>query len=284
MTIHSSKIDTNLSPVLKWVGGKRQLLDDIIPLIPEHISTYVEPFVGGGAVLFAIQPEKAIINDYNQELTNIYEVVRDNPDELIKILETHEQNNSADYYYDIRALDRDNYYSKLSSTERAARILYLNKTCYNGLFRVNQSGQYNTPYGRYKNPNIVNSSGIMALSDYFNKNNIKILTGDYKNALKGLRKGAFVYFDPPYMPISSSASFTGYTENGFTEQHQNELKKECDKLNAKGVKFLQSNSDHPFIRDLYKDYEIVTVKAKRSINSKGNRRGQINELLIRNYS
>ena len=159
----------------------------------------------------------------------------------------------------------------------------MNKTCYNGLFRVNQAGQFNSPYGKYKNPNIVNMPVVLAMSKYFNESNVKIIDGDYKTILKNLRKGAFVYFDPPYMPISSSSSFTGYTENGFDKQQQVELKEECDKLNAKGIKFLLSNSDHPFIRELYRDYEIITVKAKRSINSNGNKRGEINEVLVRNY-
>ena len=241
MTKNLRKKNIVLSPVVKWVGGKRQLLSDIVSLIPKTFSTYVEPFVGGGAVIFDIQPKKAIINDFNSELINIYKVIKDKP------------------------------------------IIYLNKTCFNGLFRVNQAGQFNSPYGKYKNPNIVNMPVVLAMSKYFNENNIKIIDGDYKNSLKNLIRGAFVYFDPPYMPISSSSSFTGYTENGFDKKQQIELKEECDKLNAKGIKFLLSNSDHPFIIELYKDYEIITVKAKRSINSNGNKRGEINEVLVRNY-
>jgi|SRR5699024_1633109 len=275
--------DLILSPILKWVGGKRQLLDDIRPLIPSKISTYVEPFVGGGAVLFDLKPKKAIINDFNEELINVYQVIRDLPDELLSYLEVHDSKNCSEYFYKIRALDRNNSYSKLSNTERASRIIYLNKTCYNGLFRVNQAGQFNTPYGKYKNPNIINKPAIKAMSTYFNNNNIKIMQGDYRMALKGLRKGAFVYFDPPYLPISSSSSFTGYTEGGFSLQEQESLKEQCDILNKKGIRFLLSNSEHEFIKDLYKDYNISIVKAKRAINSKGNKRGEINEVLIRNY-
>ena len=268
---------------MKWVGGKRQLLDDIIPLLPDYFSTYVEPFVGGGALLFEIQPKKAIVNDLNHELINLYKVIKDNPNELLSLLEEHELNNSEEYFYQIRALDRSESYNEMSDIEKAARIIYLNKTCYNGLFRVNQSGQFNSPYGKYKNPNIVNKPVVLAMANYFQNNNITLLNGDYKMALKKLRKGAFVYFDPPYMPISSSSSFTGYTENGFDKKQQIELKEECDKLNSRGIKFLLSNSDHPFIRDLYKDYEIITVRAKRSINSNSNKRGEINEVLVRNY-
>lgn len=279
----NNKKNVILSPVVKWVGGKRQLLDDIIPLLPDHFSTYVEPFVGGGALLFEIQPKKAIVNDLNHELINLYKVIKDNPNELLLLLEEHELNNSEEYFYQIRALDRSKSYDDMSDVEKAARIIYLNKTCYNGLFRVNQSGQFNSPYGKYKNPNIVNKPVVLAMANYFQNNNITLLNGDYKMALKKLRKGAFVYFDPPYMPISSSSSFTGYTENGFDKKQQIELKEECDKLNSRGIKFLLSNSDHPFIRDLYKDYEIITVRAKRSINSNSNKRGEINEVLVRNY-
>lgn len=279
----NNKKNVILSPVVKWVGGKRQLLDDIIPLLPDYFSTYVEPFVGGGALLFEIQPKKAIVNDLNHELINLYKVIKDNPNELLSLLEEHELNNSEEYFYQIRALDRSESYNEMSDIEKAARIIYLNKTCYNGLFRVNQSGQFNSPYGKYKNPNIVNKPVVLAMANYFQNNNITLLNGDYKMALKKLRKGAFVYFDPPYMPISSSSSFTGYTENGFDKKQQIELKEECDRLNSRGIKFLLSNSDHPFIRDLYKDYEIITVRAKRSINSNSNKRGEINEVLVRNY-
>lgn len=277
--------DLVLSPALKWVGGKRQLLDVISPLIPKKISTYVEPFVGGGAVLFELKPKKAIINDYNEELINVYQTIKNFPEQLLLLLEEHTTNNNEEYFYKIRALDREEAYEDMTDVERAARIIYLNKTCYNGLFRVNQAGQFNTPYGRYKNPNIVNRPVINGMSIYFNNNDIRIMDGDYKQALKGLRKGAFVYFDPPYLPISSSSSFTGYTEGGFNLDKQIELKEQCDKLHKKGIKFLLSNSDHKIIRDLYNSngYIIETVKARRAINSKGNKRGEINEVLVRNY-
>lgn len=269
-----------ISPILKWVGGKRQLLTEIIPMINKKCSTYIEPFVGGGAVFFELQPKKAIINDYNAELINVYEVVRDFPEELINLLEDHNRENSEEYFYKLRALDRSAEYSEMSNVQRAARIIYLNKTCYNGLYRVNSAGQFNSPYGKYKNPNIVNAATIRAMSRYLRNPNITIKQGDYRGALKGVRKGAFVYLDPPYMPISSSASFTGYTENGFTYEQQVELKNECDKLKEKGISFVQSNSDCEEIRDLYKEYEYKKVQAKRSINSDANKRGEISEVLI----
>ena len=270
----------SISPIVKWVGGKRQLLPEIMPLINKKCSTYVEPFVGGGAVFFELQPKKAIINDYNSELVNVYTVVRDHSEELIEELEKHNRYNNGEYFYMIRALDRSEAYDTMSDTEKAARIISLNKTCYNGLYRVNSAGQFNSPYGKYKNPNIVNEDSIRAMSRYLQSNKITIRQGDYKEVLKGLRRGAFVYLDPPYMPISLSSSFTGYTENGFSYAQQVTLKEECDKLRKKGISFLQSNSDCPEIRDLYREYEIRTVQAKRRINSKGNKRGEINEVLI----
>lgn len=270
----------SISPIVKWVGGKRQLLPEIMPLINQKCSTYVEPFVGGGAVFFELQPKKAIINDYNSELMNVYVVVRDQSEKLLEVLEKHSKNNTEEYFYEIRSLDRSEDYIHMSDVDKAARIIYLNKTCYNGLYRVNSAGKFNSPYGRYKNPNIINETLIREMSAYLRSGKITIRQGDYKDVLKGLRKGAFVYLDPPYMPISSSSSFTGYTEHGFSYDHQVMLKKECDKLRKKGISFLQSNADCPQIRELYQDYEIKTVQAKRSINSNASKRGEINEVLI----
>ena len=275
-----------VAPVLKWVGGKRQLISDIEPLIPKRISTYVEPFIGGGAILFHLQPKKAIINDYNQELMNVYQVIKDDSDGLIEVLKKHKVLDSEDYFYEIRSLDRSEDYEKMSDVEKAGRIIYLNKTCFNGLFRVNRAGFFNTPYGKYKDPSIVNEVTIRAISNYFNSANVKFLTGDYKEALKRLRRGAFVYFDPPYMPISSSSNFTGYTEIGFDYEKQVELRDECLKLHNKGIKFLQSNSYTPEILELYSDssvFNIKIVQAKRNINSQSDKRGEISEVLIYNY-
>lgn len=273
-----------VAPVLKWVGGKRQLMDVIAPLIPSSLTTYYEPFIGGGAVLFNLQPKKAVINDLNPELINVYKVIKDKPNELIQALKMHESMNCEDYFYEVRAYDRNKTeYEKLSNIEKAARVIYLNKTCYNGLFRVNSSGEFNSPWGRYSNPNISNIPTIKALNTYFNKYDITIKCGNYADSLKGIRKGAFVYLDPPYMPISSSSSFTGYTANGFGEKEQIELKKLCDKLNDKGVKFLLSNSSCPFIEELYKNYTIQKVPAKRTINANAEKRGVIDEVLVRNY-
>lgn len=281
--------DPLINPILKWVGGKRQLLDEIMPfLINKDITTYVEPFFGGGAVLFELQPEKAIINDFNSELMNVYKIIKNHPLELIEQLKIHEMNNKeigSSYFYDIRNLDRSENYNNISNVEKAARIIYLNKTCYNGLYRVNKNGYFNTPYGKYKNPDIVNEDRIKAISNYFNENDIKIMTGDYKEVLKDLKEGTFIYFDPPYMPISTSSSFTSYTQDGFTFEQQVELRDECIKLHNQGINFLLSNSYCDEILNLYSDtsiFNIKRVKAKRAINSKGNKRGKIDEVLIYN--
>lgn len=268
-----------LKPILKWVGGKRQLLDDILPLIPTTAKTYVEPFVGGAAVLLAKQPRCAVVNDCNSELINVYKVVRDHPDELLTLLKDHSKKNSRDYYYEVRAQDRTPDFKTHGPVMHAARIIYLNKTCYNGLYRVNSSGQINSPYGRYKAPNIINEAGIWALSNYL-QGDIDLLCGDYSDVLRNLHKDSFVYLDPPYMPINTTSSFTGYTEGGFSYDEQVRLRDECLLLKKQGIHFVQSNSDCNSIRDLYEGFDIRTVQAKRIINAKGDRRGAINEVLI----
>lgn len=274
--------DKFVAPILKWAGGKRQLLEEIFKYIPnKNIRAYYEPFLGGGAVLFKMQPKRAIVNDTNSELINVYNVVKNDVYALINDLKKHE--NTADYYYKIREKDRAEGYRNLSDIERASRIIYLNKTCYNGLFRVNNHGEFNVPFGGYKNPNIINERTLLSVSKYLNKNNITLLNTDFEEAVKGIRKDSFVYFDPPYYPISDSSSFTGYTLKGFDSNDQIRLKKVCDRLNNRGIKFLLSNSSAPFIIDLYKDYKIEYVRANRNINSLGNKRGEIIEILVRNY-
>lgn len=275
-------------PVVKWVGGKRQLIDEIKSRIPRTYKTYYEPFFGGGAVLFALQPKRAVINDLNDSLIKTYKVIKDNADELIASLSLHE--NTSEYFYKIR--NEDLYpetFNLKSEVEVASRLIYLNKTCFNGLFRVNSSGHFNTPFGNYKNPNIVNEPVIRAVSKYFNDNEISILNGDFAAACQGAQKGDFVYLDPPYDPVSDTASFTGYNAGGFGSEEQIRLRDLCVELDEKGVKFLLSNSATKFIIDLYnsKNFKskitIDIVKAKRSINSNGNKRGEVDEVLIRNY-
>lgn len=271
-------------PFLKWAGGKRQLISIIKNYIPAKYNQYYEPFVGAGAVLFSLQPRKSVINDTNRELINCYRVIRDNPDDLLKLCEQHQYNNSKEYYYKLRRQDRDPDFQKLSLIERAARIIYLNKTCFNGLFRVNSQGQFNVPYGDYASPVIADPTVIKAVSLFLNKRSIEIYEGDFKNAVLSAKKGDFVYFDPPYYPISDTSSFTGYSMDGFGRSEQERLKSVCDNLSARGCYVLLSNSNAPFIRELYDDpqYEIIEVSAKRAINAVGSKRGKIAELLIYN--
>lgn len=270
-----------VAPVVKWVGGKRQILDEIIKYVPGNFSEYYEPFLGGGAVLFELQPKKAVVNDINNELMNIYEVIMKNVEELIEDLKQHK--NEKEHFNKIRELDRDRErYNMLTPVQRASRIIYLNKTCYNGLFRVNKSGEFNVPFGNYKNPNIADEITLRAVSSYFNRSKIRFTCQDFADVLKRAGKGAFVYLDPPYDPVSETASFTGYDKGGFDRDEQIRLKKTCDKLNKKGVKFLLSNSATEFIRDLYQDYRIEAIRAKRAINSKADRRGDVDEVLVMN--
>ncbi len=271
-----------VTPVVKWVGGKRQLINEITPLLPKRITSYCEPFLGGGAVLFSIQPTKAIVNDLNGDLIVVYETIRDNVESLIDNLKRHE--NTADYFYSIRDMDRNKeLYDNMSKVERASRLLYLNKTCYNGLFRVNSSGEFNSPFGHYKNPNIVNEPVLRAVSKYLSTNNIIFYNEDFSDTLTRISKGSFVYLDPPYDPVSDTANFTGYNKAGFDRDDQIRLKQCCDELTKNGIKFMLSNSATSFIKDLYKEYNVTTVSAKRAINSDASKRGIIEEVLIRNY-
>lgn len=271
-----------IAPVVKWVGGKRQLLDDLTPLFPEKITSYCEPFLGGGAVLFRLQPDVAFVNDINSGLIQMYEVIRDNVEELIATLRKHP--NDEKHFYTVRDLDRDNeQFEQLSKVERAARLLYLNKTCYNGLFRVNHSGQFNTPFGYYKNPNIVNESVLRAVSSYLKRAQITFSSTDYKKVLENTAKGTFVYLDPPYDPVSDTANFTGYAKDGFGREEQIRLRECCDELNRRGISFMLSNSATDFIKEQYAAYNITIVKAKRAVNANADGRGPVEEVVVRNY-
>lgn len=278
------KYNVLAQPFLKWAGGKRQLLSIIREYVPKSYSQYYEPFVGAGAVLFSLQPKKSVINDTNSALINCYRVIKDNPEELVKLCDEHRKNNSKEHYYQLREQDRKDDFANRSSVERAARIIYLNKTCFNGLFRVNSSGQFNVPYGNYSNPVVADPSVIKSVSAYLNQNDVKIFEGDFAEAVANARKRAFIYFDPPYHPISDTSSFTGYSMDGFGEAEQIRLKELCDELSERGCQVLISNSSASFIKELYSgsNYEIVEVQASRAINAVGSKRGRINELLIHN--
>jgi DNA adenine methylase len=273
---------TNLQPVLKWVGGKRQIIQQIMEQIPDDYGRYFEPFLGGGSVFLSIRPKSAVINDYNYELMNLYKIIKINPNGLVRVLSSLK--NEKTEFYRIRNLDRDINFHKSNTDEfRAARTVFLNKTCFNGLYRVNANGEFNVPFGNYKNPKIFDSESIFRLSDYLNKYNIKILNTDYFDSLKFIRKNDFVYIDPPYDPVSASSSFTSYTEKGFTKEDQIKLKKTCDILNSKGVKFLLSNSATDFILDLYKDYNVTLIDVRRNIAASNMSRKVVKEVLVRNY-
>ncbi len=275
---------TNITPIVKWAGGKTQLLGEMTSLLPtEEFTAYCEPFLGGGAMLFCIQPGVAYINDINSGLMNVYNVIKYYPEALIAELSGYE--NTAEFYAKIRGLDRDfERFAALSAVQQAARFIYLNKTCFNGLYRENRQGQFNVSYGKYKNPNFVNASGIRSMSQYFNSANIIFTSIDFSLVLNNLPSGTFVYLDPPYDPVSETANFTNYTRYGFTKEDHKCLRECCDALTARGIKFMLSNSDTDFIRSLYAGYDITEVFAKRFINCNGNGRGAVKELIIRNYT
>lgn len=274
-------VKMKVQPFLKWAGGKRQLLPEIRKRIPARFHTYFEPFVGAGAVFFDIQPKKAVINDINFELINTYRMIQNDVEKLIAELEKYK--NEKEFYYKIRNLDRTQEFEKLSNVERAARLIYLNKTCFNGLFRVNRRGQFNVPFGKYKHPNIVNADVLRAVHEYLITNEISILNVDFEQAVEQAEAGDFIYFDPPYDPLSETANFTDYSLHGFTRDDQIRLRDLFVKLDKRGCYVLLSNSATPFIKELYADFHVEIVEANRTINSDAAKRGKIAEVLVRNY-
>ncbi len=266
----------NPKPPVKWAGGKTGLIPQFEPLFPKkEFTLYAEPFVGGGAVFFHLLPSKSILIDSNEELINFYLVVRDNLEELLTDLKNHK--NRKEHYYSIRALDPQ----ALSPVERASRFLYLNKTAYNGLWRVNSQGKHNVPFGRYKNPKIVDEVNLRLVSEALRA--ADVLCDDFSRVLDFARAGTFVYLDPPYYPLSDTANFTGYTADAFGAQDQERLAGVFRELDRRGCLVMLSNSDTPFIRQLYSGYDIQVVYARRAINCRADRRGPITELVIRNY-
>ena len=276
-----------IQPYLKWAGGKRQLLPEIRKHLPDNIHTYTyyEPFVGAGAVFFGLKPDKAVINDCNSQLIMTYKAIKENVEELIRLLRIHKEMNGREYYYKIRNMDRDpEQFMMLGAAEKAARLIYLNKTCYNGLYRVNLKGEFNVPCGRFKNPQIFKETVLRRISDYLNSHDIKILSYDFEQAIQDADENAFVYFDPPYHR-NDKTSFTEYQAGGFDEAGQERLCAAIIKLTKRGVKCLLSNSDTCYIRKLYDHdfFTIINVEAKRLINSSSSGRGNVAEVLIRNW-
>jgi DNA adenine methylase len=237
-------LDKSVQPFLKWAGGKRQLLPALQSQLPKGYiksdNSYYEPFLGGGALLFNLQPKRAVINDVNAELMNCYKVIKNLVDELSEDLKIHKY--EKDYFYEIRNLDRNIDYKNKTPVQRASRFIFLNKTCYNGLYRVNLQGQFNVPFGKYKKVNILDVDTLKAVSRYLNENEINILNIDFQEATKDAEKGDFIYFDPPYDPVSASSDFTGYDSRGFGKEEQIRLKQTFDDLSSRGCKILLSNA------------------------------------------
>ena len=279
MAVVLEQLKSETYPIVKWVGGKRQLMFELIKNMPKSYNRYFEPFIGGGALFFELQPEQAYISDMNEELINLYSVVRDNVYELIKDLSKHEV--SKEYFLEIRNIDRTEQYTELSDVERASRFIYLNRTCFNGMYRVNSQGQFNVPFGHYKNPRIIDENNLLNCSELLKKTEIKC--ADFSEILTKVKKGDLVYFDPPYVPLNETSSFTSYTKDGFDINMQFKLRDVCDELDNKGVKFMLSNSDTKLVNELYVNYEIKKVLASRQINANADGRGKITEVLVRNY-
>ena len=279
MAVVLEKLKNETYPIVKWVGGKRQLMFELLKNLPKSYNIYFEPFIGGGALFFELQPDNAYISDMNEELINLYSVVRDSVDELIEDLSKHEV--SKEYFLEIRNIDRTEEYSNLSNVERASRFIYLNRTCFNGMYRVNSKGEFNVPFGHYKNPRILDENNLINCSHLLQRTEIK--QADFSEILKKVKKGDFVYFDPPYVPLSETSSFTSYTKDGFDIDMQFKLRDVCDELDFMGVKFLLSNSDTKLVNELYENYNIKKVFASRQINANADGRGKITEVLVRNY-
>ena len=282
-------------PFLKWVGGKRQLLPELMKRVEAagDFGRYHEPFVGGGALFFELHrlgklKKHAWLSDYNPRLVETYEGVRDHVDELVRLLERHKKRHGEEHFYKVRALGEGP--GKIGKTlpERAARIIYLNKTCYNGLYRENSKGEFNSPLGRYKNPQICDEENLRAVSKALRKT--KIVHRHFEDVVKLAEPGDLVYFDPPYHPVSETASFASYTpqpnkieRGGFGEDSQRLLASVYERLHEKGVKVVLSNSMTDLIRDLYSAYTVDQVSATRAVNSRADRRGKVSEALVRNF-
>lgn len=271
-------------PFLKWAGGKRGLLHEIIPRVPDFSGRYIEPFLGAGAVMFALRPRNgALGNDSNKDLIEVYEVVRDYPEELLSHLSALD--NSKEEFMRVREMDRAEDFQTLNPVVRAARFIYLNKTCFNGLYRVNSRGHFNVPFGNYKNPSFDNPDPILAASRFL-QNGVTLTSGDYRTASKFATKSDFVYFDPPYEPVSATSSFVSYQSGGFTQEDQGDLVEEATRLTNLGVPVLLSNSAAPYIREIYSatgHFRISTVQVTRAISAKASSRGAISEFLIDNF-
>ncbi len=280
--VATSEPNEKAKPFIQWVGGKREMIPQYEEFIPKKFNTYYEPFLGGGAMFFYLQPEKAVLSDNNTELIKSYEGVRDNAEEVIKILKELKSKHSEELYTKVRNLDREiSIFHKLNNAEIAARMIYLNQTCFNGLYRVNQKSQFNVPIGSSLNRLICDEHTLRNASKVLKK--ITIEETDFNTSVNNAQKGDFIYCDPPYYPVSVYSDFTRYTKEKFYKEDQVRLKNEIDRLSKIGCKVMLSNSDCEFIRDLYADYNLHKVYSNRSLNCKKDQRGKVSELLITNY-
>jgi len=269
----AEKILLDPKPFLKWVGGKRQLLPELLARVPLGFDTYFEPFLGGGALFFALLPKKAVLSDSNARLVRTYRAIRDDVDDVIAELSTYPHDRV--FFEELRRVDVD----ALDDIQVAAWMIYLNRTGFNGLYRVNKSGGFNVPFGRYKNPTICNPDRLLAASEALQS--AEILHASFAESYKFAKPGDFVYFDPPYVPLSETSSFTSYTKDGFGIEEQIKLRDTALNLKARGVDVLLSNSSAGAVFDLYETFEIEEVYASRAINSKASARGKVAEVLIR---
>ena len=276
-------------PFLKWAGGKRAVLPEILPRIPAFQGRFIEPFLGAGAVLFAMPAEtKKVANDFNSELIGVYKAVRDDLDRLVDELKKHK--NTKEHFLKIREMDRSAGFHKLDPVAKAARFIYLNKTCFNGLYRVNADGYFNVPFGNYARPDIVSSENLMKVSDFLShkisgRSGIRFMVGDFAKTTALAQPGDFVYLDPPYDPASGTSSFVNYQQQGFTKLDQERLRDEMIRLTKLGVPVLLSNSDTPFIRGLYSDrkmFRIEKIQVRRTISASVTSRGRVGEVLVSN--
>ncbi len=268
-----------LAPIVKWAGGKTKLLDELLGRTPSSYRRYFEPFVGGGALFFRLAPDDAVLNDRNADLITTYRCIAWNVEAVIKRLQAHKAQHGETHYYQVRERFNDRS-RKSSDIERAATFIYLNKTCYNGLYRVNQGGDFNVPMGRYTDPPICDAPRLRAASRVLQQADLR--SGHYADAVDGARSGDLVYFDPPYHPVSETANFTSYTTDCFDENDQRQLADVTRLLDARGCTVMVSNSDTPFIRALYRDFTITRVTCARAINSNAASRGAVNEVIVTN--
>ena len=269
-----------ITPIVKWAGGKRQIINELLSRMPTNYNRYFEPFIGGGALLLSICPKNAYISDLNAELIAVYHCLKDNDlfELFKKKLIEYENKHSEEFYYEIRALDQNEDFSSLPIYVKAARMIYLNKAGFNGLYRVNKKGFFNVPSSKKTKVTLFDNDNLIMLHEYFSSNNIEIKLKDFSNVLKLAQKNDFVYFDPPY-----DQSFTSYTKNNFNQDEQIRLCNVAKELNKKGVFVMISNHNTPLIRSLYKDFHIDIIHAKRMINSDASNRGEVEEVIIRNY-